>query len=60
MLRNQARGMAAYMQIEQSDDQTRSGNEIREYVDSIPFDHVLAVVNPGGRILFSSDFLREL
>jgi heavy metal sensor kinase len=59
LLWNQARGMAMYMQVEQGDGQPSLRDEIGEYVNSLPFDHLSAVVDPRGRMIYSSGFPPE-
>ena len=54
LLRNQARGMAAYMQVEQGDSVAGLRHEIEEYVQSLPFDNIVTVVGATGNAVFSS------
>jgi two-component system heavy metal sensor histidine kinase CusS len=53
-LRNQARGLEEYLRIEEGDATANLTLEVDEYSRSMPFDHLLAVFDARGNIIYAN------
>jgi two-component system heavy metal sensor histidine kinase CusS len=59
-LRNQARGLEEYLRIEEGDPSANLVQEVDEYSRSMPFDHLLAVADARGDILYANTSVQSV